>query len=125
MMIGEPASRLPAWLGRPRTERRTGDDRWLLFSAAGLEVRARCDRSDRVATVTVSYPDGRATLRAAAEPLGLWPACEPDAVAAGLKVPLLRRVVRGRAGRSLSMTASVRAGRITRVTLFDEAPDWR
>lgn len=78
-----------------------------------------------MASWTASLGTPAATLRAAAEPLGLWPACAPDASADTVREPLVRRAVRDPvAGATRSLTASVRAGRVTTLTLFDEPPEW-
>jgi hypothetical protein len=86
-------------------------------------VRLGADR--RVASWTLSLPGGASTLREAAEPAGLWPACAPDAEADATGSPLLRRRLPGPEGSTdRSLTATVRGGRIVALTAFDEPPDW-
>lgn len=169
-LIGTPADELEGRLGPATTRRRAGDEAWLLLEADGVELRVRCERGApdgaaapappssadapdapssgetelRVASWTATFPEGRRTLRSAAEPLGLWPACAPDVAAAEVDAPLIRRELpapspsspsssaseqggakggRGEATRTL--TATVRGGRITALTVFDEPPDWK
>ncbi len=106
----------------------TGVEEWLVFRASGCTLRLRCVASDgevlRVVSWSVSYKEGPATLREAAEPLGLWPACAPDEVAARSELPLIRRAVRLPGAPPRSCTAAILGGRIRRLALFDEEPDW-
>lgn len=137
-LVGRPERELLRRLGEPRARRSVGRDRWLLYERRGARLRIRC-RSEgpegtyRVASWTATLARGRRSLREATEPLGLWPAAEPDEEASAADVPLLRRAVRaesldrpgGTADPALrSLTARVRDGRIDQVTLFDEPPDW-
>ncbi len=78
-----------------------------------------------MASWTLGLSPGALTLREAAEPVGLWPACAPDAPAAGAGLPLLRRRLPDpEGGADRSLTASIRGGRIVALTAFDEPPDW-
>ena len=86
----------------------------------------RCDAAREraeVASWTLSFDAGPPSLREAAEPLGLWPQAAPD-IAAELSEgsPILRTVAAE--GRMHSLTVSVEDGRIHKVTLFDEPPEW-
>jgi hypothetical protein len=64
-------------------------------------------------------------LSEAAAAVGLWPAAGPEEEAADLVVPLVRRPLACPAsGTTHSLTATVRQGRFTAVSVFDEAPDW-
>ncbi|HKK08706.1 MAG TPA: hypothetical protein VKA44_07460 [Gemmatimonadota bacterium] len=72
----------------------------------------------------MSLDPGVRTLREAAEPVGLWPDCSPDASAVEAEAPLLRRPLPDPGGEDASLTATVRAGRIVALTAFDEPPDW-
>lgn len=127
--IGIPAESLIASLGVPAARREVGDDLWLIFRAPGLTLRVRCDArpgSQPVHAWTLSLEAGPPTLREAAEPFGLWPACQPDVeVDSSRPAPPIRRAVPGSASGCLhTFTAAVSAGRIRRLALFDEAPDW-
>ncbi len=117
-----------AELGEPEARQVTGVEEWLVFRASGCTLRLRCVADDgevlRVASWSVSYEAGPATLREAADPLGLWPACAPDEVAARSELPLIRRAVRVPGAPPRSCTAAIRGGRIRRLALFDEEPDW-
>lgn len=124
--IGAPAHALVSALGEPVARRLSGDDLWLVFEGPGCRLRVRCDAAPEgadVASWTLSFDAGPPTLREAAEPLGLWPQAAPD-IAAGESedAPILRAV--GVAGRVHSLTASIKNGRIHRITLFDEPPEW-
>lgn len=77
----------------------------------------------RVASWTASFPAGEASLRAAAERLGMWPDCAPDAAPAQRR-GLLRRPLPGGRGGLHSLTATVRGGRVVQLTAFDERPEW-
>lgn len=117
-----------AELGEPEARQVTGVEEWLVFRASGCTLRLRCVADDgevlRVASWSVSYEAGPATLREAADPLGLWPACAPDEVAARSELPLIRRAVRVPGAPPRSCTAAIRGGRIRQLALFDEEPDW-
>ncbi len=126
--VGAPQATVLAELGEPEARQVTGVEEWLVFRASGCTLRLRCVASDgdvlRVASWSVSYEEGPATLREAAEPLGLWPACAPDEVAARSELPLIRRAVRAPGAPPRSCTAALCGGRIRRLALFDEEPDW-
>lgn len=126
--VGAPQDTLLAELGEPEARQVTGGEEWLVFRASGCTLRLRCVASNgellRVASWSVSYEEGPATLREAAEPLGLWPACAPDEVAARSELALIRRVVTAPDATPRSCTAAIRGGRIRRLALFDEEPDW-
>jgi hypothetical protein len=124
-LVGREAHELEEAVGRPIAERRVGEDLWLIFSSSSLELRVRCNgRVGRVASWTATFAQPRSTLREAAEPFGLWPACQPDASARDVARPLLRRRVTDSAGRPVTLTATIRSGGITQLTVFDEEPDW-
>lgn len=127
-LLGLPVAETLERLGRPRSDRRVGGDRWLVLERDGMTLRVRARPAgggeERVASWTVTFPKGPRSLREAAEAVGLWPACAPDADArtAG---PLLRRPLpHPETGALHSLTARVRAGRIVQMTAFDEPPDW-
>ncbi len=126
--VGARQATLLAELGEPEARQATGVEEWLVFRASGCTLRLRCVASDGevlcVASWSVSYEEGPATLREAAEPLGLWPACAPDEVAARSELPLIRRAVRTPGAAPRSFTAAIRGGCIRRLALFDEEPDW-
>ena len=126
--IGRPVSEIESSLGEPAARRTVGRDQWLIFQAPGRRLRIRCDASGGLPSVSswsVTLESGARTLRAAAEPLGLWPACAPDEPAAESGGGLIRREIGGpRDTDSLTLTATVRAGRIRKIDLFDEEPDW-
>lgn len=115
-------------LGEPAARRRTGDDLWLVFEAPGRMLRVRClgaGEGAEVASWTLALEAGPSTLREAAEPLGLWPEVAPDVAAEMAEGSPILRVVAGAAeGRMHSLAASVEAGRIHKITLFDEPPEW-
>jgi hypothetical protein len=126
--IGLPADALISALGEPVARRLTGDALWLVFEGLGRRLRVRCDAAREgaeVASWTLSFDAGPATLREAAEPLGLWPQAVPD-IAAELSEgsPILRAVAGAAEGRVHSLTVSAKGGRIHKVTLFDEPPEW-
>lgn len=128
-LVGLPAREAVARLGPPETDRRVGSDRWLVFRSGDTRLRVRCRREaapgeerDRVASWTASFGGGRETLRGAAEPLGLWPAAAPDARPG--EGPLLRRCLRSPSGVVRSLTAEGRGGRIERLTVWEELPEW-
>ncbi|UCG75081.1 MAG: hypothetical protein JSV95_10070 [Gemmatimonadota bacterium] len=126
--IGRPVELLVASLGEPAARRRVGESLWLVFDAPDgiLRVRGRVgSRGATVASWSLTFRNGPVTLRAATEPLGLWPACGPEAAEGGDDEPLLLRAVPGGGDGGLcSFTASIRGGRIRTVALFDEPPEW-
>lgn len=152
-LIGCAEEDLRVRLGEPDAARTVGEARWWTWSAPGWELRVRTvprdasttgsDAGDRagaeagaggtgeepertVASWSLVWARGRETLRAAVEPLGLWPAAAPDATPGELELPLARRGIRtSEEGPERSLTVGVRAGAFVRVACFDEAPDWR
>ncbi|HKK08664.1 MAG TPA: hypothetical protein VKA44_07250 [Gemmatimonadota bacterium] len=128
-LLGAASGSLLGRLGPPSADTRTGEERWLRFEGAGWSLRVRLSGSasgERVSSWTLGLEPGVRTLRAAAEPVGLWPACAPDAAAPEVREPLLRRPLPDPGGGAdRSLTASVRGGRVVALTAFDEAPDWR
>ncbi len=93
-------------------------------AAAAEDPDATAESADaRVASWTASFPAGEASLRAAAERLGVWPDCAPDASPAQRRGLLRRPLPDGRGGLH-SLTATVRGGRVVQLTAFDERPEW-
>ncbi|MDT8435442.1 MAG: hypothetical protein RRA92_01680 [Gemmatimonadota bacterium] len=128
-LIGMRESELTARLGAPVSRRSAGGDVWLVYTSGDLSLRVRCESPDagepRVASWTASFDPGFETLSDAARAVGLWPVAAPDAAAAETHVPLLRRPLPCPAtGTVCSLTATVRAGRVTQISVFDEEPDW-
>lgn len=111
----------------PVTDRSRRGERWLLFELSDLSLRARCEETDegeRVASWTATFREPPATLRRAAERVGLWPELAPDAAARG-SGPMLRRPLPSVDDDVVhSATAAVREGGIAQLTVFDEPPDW-
>lgn len=129
-LIGLDESGLVARLGPPTTRRRIGADLWLIHTAADVSLRVRCATvaggSPRVSSWTATFRDGYPALAGAARALGLWPVAAPDEDAAAVSAPLIRRPLDGPDGDATgSLTATVRGGRFTQISVFDEAPDWR
>lgn len=130
-MVGSPESSLTARLGEPEASREVGESSWWRWRGRGWELRVRCaappggGRERAVASWTLRWEEGKETLRAAVEPLGLWPEAAPDAAPAELDLPLARRGIPIGGGREGSLTVGLRGGRFAQVTCFDEAPDWR
>lgn len=123
-----PAARfLDSVPGEPATDRRRGGDRWLVFDLPDVSLRVRCEASggrSRVASWTATFRgDPPASLREAAEMVGMWPELAPDA-GPGDGPMLRRRLETGADGRGHSATAAVRDGGIVQITAFDEPPDW-
>lgn len=126
-LIGLTDDELVRRCGLPVARRTVAGDTWLVFRSAGVSLRARCEGSApaRVVSWTATFEAGHVTLRAAARAVGLWPAAAPDQEAATVQAPLIRRPLPcPRSGRLHSLTASVRHGRITRISVFDEPPEW-
>jgi hypothetical protein len=117
---------LHAELGAPDVEHRERSGIWLVFHLPSFDLRVRCtgDAHPVADSCSASLKVPRPTLAEATRGLGLWPACQPDEAAAAVSTPLVRRGLTGPGGELLSMTATVRAGRFTRVTVFDEEPEW-
>lgn len=110
----------------PATDRRSRSERWLVFELEDLSLRVRCEEAggdERVASWTATFREPPATLREAAELVGMWPELAPDAEAAG--APMIRRPLPGGDGGTVhSVTAAVRDGGVIQMTAFDEPPDW-
>lgn len=126
-LIGLNETEVSERLGPPLTRRTVGGDLWLVFHPPGVTIRARC-RADaaplpRVASWTASFEAGYETLAEAAGAVGLWPTVAPDEPVAEFSLPLIRRPLPVHDG-TCSFTATVRGGRITQVSVFDESPDW-
>lgn len=145
-LLGLPVREVRARLGAPDADEGVAGERWLVYRPGPATLRVRCARPEapgagggdagnpaaadgddelRVSSWVLTLEEGRATLREAAEPWGLWPACRPDAAAAELDAPMARRALPGPEGEETrSFTAGVREGRFVRLALFDEPPDW-
>lgn len=127
-LVGLTEAGAEARLGRAVTRRVVGDGLWLIYSLPDFRLRVLCrsdrDGSPRVASWTAGFANARDTLEAAARTVGLWPGVAPDQAAAEVSVPLIRRPLPDPAGAIHTFTATVRSGRITHVSVFDEAPDW-
>lgn len=122
-LLGQPVDAAFERYGRPMTDRRAGEDRWLRFEAANwtLRLRARPDRAGSPALVrswTAAFAEGFGTVPEALRALGLPPP-EPS-----VGTEDVRRPLRDGAGRVHSLTLSVRRGRIRAATGFDEPPEW-
>ncbi len=129
-LIGLCEAELTSRLGEPVTRRIVGSDAWLIFDSHELQLRIRCapngdGRTLRVASWTASFEGGFETLAAAARSVGLWPVAAPDISADTVTEPLVRRPLPCPArGTVYSLTATVRDGQFTRLSVFDEEPDW-
>jgi hypothetical protein len=134
-LTGARADSLASRLGEPATVRISEFGEWRIYDLDDGSLRLRLSRSEpegaeaegRVAgwTLTLSVPAD--TLREAAEPLGLWPDAAPDERADGFRMPLIRRSLPTTGAHGAgehTLTATVRYGVITQVSVFDEAPDW-
>lgn len=129
-LVGLSESELSDRFGSPQSRRGTAGELWLIHETRQGRLRLRLSRPDpgsepRVASWTLNLRRSHETLREAAEALGLWPAAAPDVAASDLDLPLARRPLRTPDGERVhSLTASIQRGRFTRVSVFDEAPDW-
>lgn len=146
-LVGAPAAGLRGRLGEPAADRPARPGRWLVWEGEGWRLRVRTGggvaedgdpgagagvgaadggeaTEDLVTSWSLAWTEGRPTLRAAVEPLGLWPAAAPDAAAGELNAPLARRGLEGPGGEERSLTATVRGGAFVRVAVFDETPEW-
>ena len=127
-LIGLTELQLQAHLGLATSRREIGGDAWLVFQLPDVTLRVRCrDDGDgsQCASWTASFAGGFDTLAEAAGEVGLWPAAEPDEIAAVVETPLIRRALPD-PERSVvhSLTATIRAGCFTQISMFDEPPDW-
>jgi hypothetical protein len=98
-----------------------------VYETAAFVLRVRCagERPGRVASWTATFTTGHATLEKASRALGLWPAAVPDHVAETSAARLIRRPLScPPCGQDHSLTATVRAGRIVGLSVFDEPPEW-
>jgi hypothetical protein len=114
-------------LGEPAARKTAGGDVWLVFRSPAVDLRVRCEGEDasRVVSWTATFSRGHRTLREAAADLGLWPAAAPDEKAEADGVPLIRRSLAcPGTDRKYSLTATVRGGSITQISVFNEPPDW-
>jgi hypothetical protein len=126
-LIGLRETELVDRLGEPTARRKAGPDTWLVFRSTGMGLRVRLTGPEpgRVASWTASFETGFARLSEAAGAVGLWPAAEPEEEAAAVTLPLVRRPLDCPASAAThSLTATVRHGLFTAVSVFDEAPDW-
>ena len=126
-LIGTTEEELVRRFGEPSARRSAAGEVWLVFGAPDHTLRVRCAGLEpaRAASWTAMFAVGRRTLRQATESLGLWPAAAPDAEAARCERPLIRRVLPSPASDAVhSLTATVRGGLITAVSVFDESPEW-
>jgi hypothetical protein len=126
-LVGLPEPELVGRFGEPSARRLLGTDTWLVFRSQGMSLRVRLVPVDspRVASWTASFDTGFPHLSDAARAVGLWPAAAPDEDASLADVPLVRRPLPcPDSDRVYSLTATVRQGRFTALSVFDEAPDW-
>lgn len=129
-LVGAAEEALEGRLGPAGARREVGDECWLVFRRPGVDLRVRCAPTGAgggrtVRSWSATYAEPRATLREAAEPLGLWPACGPDRRAEDLDAPMARRGLGGDGGGpERSFTAVAGAGGFRRVAVFDEPPEW-
>lgn len=122
-LLGQPVDAAVERYGRPETDRRAGEDRWLRFEAPNwtLRLRARPDGVGGPALVrswTAAFAEGFDTVPEALRALGL--PCREQSVG----TEDIRRPLRDGTGRVHSLTLSVRRGRVRAATGFDEPPDW-
>jgi hypothetical protein len=129
-LIGSGEPELETRFGNPTARRVADGDVWLVFETESGRLRIRCRRpsggTPRVASWTLCLGAPADTLAAAAGRIGLWPDAEPDAAAVDVTEPLVRRALTPPGGASAghSLTATVRGGRFTHISVFDEPPDW-
>jgi len=126
-LVGLAEPELIRRFGAPSVRRDVGADTWLVFGSADVALRVRLSGSTppRVASWTASFETGFRLLSEAARAVGLWPAAAPDQEATAVGTPLVRRPLPCPAsGRVHSLTATVRHGLFTALSVFDEPPDW-
>lgn len=134
-LLGTPVDEVVARLGSPDADEGITGERWLVYRLDAGTLRVRCGRPGaapageeadlRVSSWVLTLAERPATLRAAAEPWGLWPDCGPDVAAAEVEAPLARRALPGPGGEAeRSFTAGIRDGAFARLAVFDEPPDW-
>jgi len=126
-LIGLSEQELVRRLGSPSARRAAGPDVWLVYRFGDVGLRVRLGGPDRLrlASWTASFTPGFLRLSEAAHAVGLWPAASPDDDARQVTQPLVRRALAGaEPGVLHSLTATVRGGRFTAISVFDEPPDW-
>jgi hypothetical protein len=132
-LTGAAPGEVTAWLGAPAAARDIGGDAWQVYELEQGSLRLRWTPAGggvaeaRIASWTLTLAEPASSLREATEPLGLWPAAAPDATAGEVRTPLVRRSLpagRPGSGPLQTLTATVRYGAFTQVSVFDEAPDW-
>lgn len=126
-LVGLPEQELVDRFGEPSARRAVGSDPWLVFRSKEMNLRIRLAGSDppRVASWTASFDTGFRHLSGAARAVGMWPAARPDEDASQVGAPLVRRPLPcPDSGRVYSLTATIRHGLFTALSVFDEAPDW-
>jgi len=125
-VIGMRLDELCAELGSPDVQHRQASGVWLIFRLEACDLRIVCtgDGSPVASSCTASLRNPGPTLSEATVSLGIWPDCQPDERADAVLEPLVRRSLSDPSGGVLSMTATVRNGLFTQVTVFDEEPDW-
>jgi len=133
-LLGLAVGGLGERLGPPDVDRPIGRERWLIYHRQDLTLRIRCteadsgdpglDSGERVASWTVNFANGYASLREALEELGLWPAAAPDRVPRAGDRMFRRALPDPEGGPTYSLTAAIRDMRIVQITAFDEPPEW-
>lgn len=134
-LLGTPVGRVVTQLGAPDADEGISGERWLVYRMDAGTLRIRCERPGggrsepggalRVSSWVLTLEEGRPTLRAAAEPWGLWPRVAPDVAAAEVGEPMARRALPApEEGGEHSFTAGIREGAFARLAVFDEPPDW-
>jgi hypothetical protein len=129
-LIGSGESELETRFGSPTARRVADGEVWLVFATELGRLRVRCRRASGgtpgAASWSLCFAAPADTLSAAAGRIGLWPAAAPDAAAADVTEPLVRRALTPHEGASgeHSLTATIRGGRFTHISVFDEPPDW-
>lgn len=126
-LIGLTDTELSRRLGEAVTRMVAGGEPWLVLHTDDLTLRVRCagPAPARVASWTATFTTARASLREAALAVGLWPMAAPDEEGGSVRAPLIRRPITCPiSGVIHSLTATVRDGRITQISVFDEPPDW-
>jgi len=126
-LVGLTEQELIRRFGEPSARRDVGSDAWMVFRSKEMSLRIRLAGTDppRVASWTTSFDTGFRHLSDAAGAVGLWPAAGPEEDATRVGAPLVRRPLPcPDSDRVYSLTATVRQGLYTALSVFDEAPDW-
>lgn len=126
-LLGLTEPDLAARFGAPSSRRVVDSDVWLVFRSKKMNLRIRLagTKPPRVSSWTASFLSGFHSLSDAARAVGLWPDAGPDEDASLAGAPLVRRPLPcPDSDRVYSLTATVRHGLFTAVSVFDEAPDW-